>query len=222
MSEILVIDDDRDLLELITDTLSLDYEVTAVSSANEIDLSQLYIFDLIILDIMMPEVSGLQLLKQYRSMIDAPVIFLTALAKEEEKVEGFALGGDDYITKPFSLKELRARVAAHLRREERTHSSKIVDVIIWCDVVKEIFYVGDQKVALTSIEFQLAYYLLKKKGQTFSQEHIYNYLFGYKDVMSVNATIAERVKSIRKKFAQYNIYPIQTVWGMGYRWEIKA
>lgn len=108
--KILVIDDDMDLLKMIDTILCKNYLVDSLLMPCNIDPNKLKDYDLIILDIMMPEISGFEFLKKYRDIIDSPILLLTAKDFEKDKIEGFALGADDYITKPFSINELRARV----------------------------------------------------------------------------------------------------------------
>ena len=114
---LLIIDDDKDLLKLLKLTFEKEYNVVICNSALKLRPSDLCKYDLIILDIIMEEMSGFEFLTKYRNMIDIPIILLTAKDFEKDKVEGFALGADDYVTKPFSLAEIRARVAAHIRRK---------------------------------------------------------------------------------------------------------
>lgn len=222
MAHILVIDDDQDLLELIRKALLKDqYEVTIKASVEEIEPSDLTAYDLILLDVMMPKKDGFTFLRENRKMIDAPVLFLTAKDFEQDKLEGFASGGDDYITKPFSIKELRARVAAHLRREKREKRSRLIDEPISCDLIQKNFFVENIEIPLTASEFDLCVLLLKNKGQVFSKEDIYVTVYGYDATGDSHFTITERVKQIRQKFKTEGINPIQTIWGIGYKWESK-
>ena len=112
---LLIIDDDKDLLKLLQLTFEKEYNVVICDSALKVEPSDLCKYDLIILDIMMKEMSGFDFLIKYRNILDIPIILLTAKDFEKDKVEGFALGADDYVTKPFSIAEIRARVAAHIR-----------------------------------------------------------------------------------------------------------
>jgi len=124
--KILLIDDDKDLTNLIKNTLKKEYEVEVCNDVSSINPNIFTEFNLIILDIMMPKMDGFQFLEKYRDMIDVPIILLTAKDFENDKLEGFALGADDYITKPFSINELRARVAAHLRRRKKRKAPAFV------------------------------------------------------------------------------------------------
>ncbi|MGX7197437.1 response regulator transcription factor [Enterococcus olivae] len=217
---ILVIDDDLDLLQLIKRALESAYQVTTEDQAKTVDPNSLKYFDLILLDVMMPEMSGFEFLRLYREMIDVPVLFLTAKDFEEDKLEGFASGGDDYITKPFSIKELRARVDAHLRREKREKRQRLIDEEISCDLIAKTFYIREEVLELTPSEYELCLLLLRHKGQVFSKESIYGSIYGIDALGDSHTTITERVKQIRSKFQKEQINPIQTVWGVGYKWKV--
>jgi DNA-binding response OmpR family regulator len=218
--KILVIDDDDDLLQLIKQALEPIYQVTTQNQVNTINPNLLMYFDLILLDVMMPKISGFEFLRSYRKMIDVPVIFLTAKDFEEDKLEGFASGGDDYITKPFSIRELRARIDAHLRREKREKRQRLIDGDISCDLISKIFYIQDVPLELTPFEYELCLLLLQHKGQVFSKETIYLSVYGLQATGDSQTTITERVKQIRNKCQKMQINPIQTVWGVGYKWSV--
>ncbi|OFI48933.1 DNA-binding response regulator [Floricoccus tropicus] len=219
--KILVIDDDIDLLKLISNSLKKDYEVTTEIDAEKIDINKIEDYDLILLDVMMPKISGFDFLRQNRGLIDIPILLLTARDFEEDKIEGFAIGADDYITKPFSIGELRARVDAHIRREKREKHRCLVDQKISCDLLSMIFYFDNVPVNLTSSEYKICELLLKNKGQVFSKEKIYTSVYGYDALGDSKTSITERIKKIRNKFEEYGISPIETVWGVGYKWGTK-
>lgn len=222
MNTILVIDDDIDLLNLIRRALEKDhYHVKTRAVLSEVSQKDLSSCDLLLLDVMMPEKDGFTFLREHRGIIDAPVLFLTAKDFEQDKLEGFASGGDDYITKPFSIKELRARVSAHLRREKREKRIRLVDGTISCDLIQKNFYVEDEQIPLTASEFEICLLLLKNKGQVFTKEDIYVAVYGYDAMGDSQSTITERVKQIRKKFKEVEFNPIQTVWGIGYKWAVE-
>lgn len=219
--KLLVIDDDVDLLKLIENTLKKEHIITLKNSAIDIDPNELSRYDLIVLDIMMPQMNGFEFLSKYRNAIDVPIILLTAKDFEKDKLEGFALGADDYITKPFSIAELRARVAAHLRRETRGKHNRLIDYPISCDLLARIIYCDDDAIRLTSSEYDICELLLKNKGQVFSKEKIYTTIYGYDALGDSNTSITERIKLIRTKFSECGVNPIKTVWGVGYKWEIE-
>lgn len=218
MAKILVIDDDQDLLRLIKNTLKND-DVTVKNSPLHLE-DTLKDYDLILLDVMMPQVDGFTFLREHRQQIDVPVLFLTAKDFEEDLITGFASGGDDYITKPFSIKELRARVAAHLRRERREKHVRLADGEITCDLIQRKFFVQKEEVPLTPSEYDICVFLLQHRGQVFSKEDIYTTVYGWDAAGDSQTTITERVKQIRHKFQPFSLNPIQTVWGIGYKWEL--
>ena len=127
MAKILVVDDDTAILDMIGTILNKDgHLVTKVSNPLEINMEKVNLYDLILLDIMMPRTDGFVLCSKIRRFVDCPVLFLTAKTEEDSLVKGLSLGADDYICKPFGVMELRARIAAHLRREYREHSVRMV------------------------------------------------------------------------------------------------
>ena len=218
---ILLIDDDIDLTNLIKNTLKKEYDLTIYNDSSIIDPDIFSNFDLIILDIRMPKMSGFEFLEKYRNMIDIPILLLTAKDFEADKIEGFALGADDYITKPFSINELRARVAAHIRRERREKHNRLVDYPISCDLLNRKFYTYENEINLTKSEYEICVLLLKNKGQVFSKEYIYTTIYGYDADGDSKSSITERIKQIRSKFVEHKLDPIKTVWGVGYKWEIE-
>ena len=120
MAQILVVDDQEDIVQLVVKALELqNHKVTGLTSVLDLDKNSLPRFDLILLDIMMPDVDGLQFCHDIRDQVDCPILFITAKTQEADIVQGLTYGADDYICKPFGVKELQARVAAHLRREHR-------------------------------------------------------------------------------------------------------
>ncbi len=127
MAKILAVDDEPAILEMIESILNKDgHLVTKVSNPLKLNMEELHRYDLILLDIMMPGIDGFELCKRIRALVDCPILFLTAKTEENSLVNGLSLGADDYISKPFGVMELRARINAHLRREHREHSVRMV------------------------------------------------------------------------------------------------
>ena len=219
MQHLLIVDDERSILELIKNGLRKDgYLITACQSAADIDTQKLPLYDLFLLDVMMPGMDGFEYCKNIRNMVDCPILFLTAKTLEEDILYGLGIGADDYITKPFRIAELRARVNAHLRREQREHHSALTFEKIKFDLAaKELWAAGNQ-VPLTKSEYLICEYLARNKGQVFTKEQIYEAVFGL-DGIGDNSTIATHIKNIRAKLEKANIQPISTVWGIGYKWE---
>lgn len=219
MTHILVIDDDADILTLIKNTLQLqNYLVETFVSANQVDRSKLADYDLILLDIMMPDVDGLSFCRDIRNLVDCPILFLTAKSQEADVVTGLSYGADDYICKPFGVQELLARVDAHLRRERREHHASLVLEPIRFDLSAKRVTAKGKKLDLTKSEYEICELLAKRRGQVFSKDQLYDYLYAYEE-RGTPAAIAEHIKNIRAKFRTIGLEPIETVWGIGYKWK---
>lgn len=218
MANILAIDDEQGILELIKTALSREgHQVTAVSKFSTFPVEQCSHYDLILLDVMMPDIDGFTLCQNIRDLVDCPILFLTAKTMEEDIIQGLGMGGDDYITKPFGLGELRSRVAAHLRREQREkHHNFIISGLKFKLSAKEVF-VGDELIPFTKSEYEISEFLALNHGQVFSKEKIYETVFGF-DRESDSLAIVEHIKNIRAKLTKVNRSTIETVWGIGYKW----
>ena len=220
LTHLLVVEDGVSILELIKNGLKKDgYLITACQNTAEVDLSKLSTYDLILLDVMMPGTDGFEFCRQIRNMVDCPILFLTAKTLEEDILYGLDIGADDYITKPFRIPELRARIKAHLRREKRErHASLSFDKEVRFDLSAKMLYVAEQSVSLTKGEYAICEYLARNRGQVFSKEQIYEAVFGF-DGIGDNTAISTHIKNIRAKLNTYHISPISTVWGIGYKWD---
>lgn len=224
--KILVIDDNEDICITIKGYLkNYNYIVETASDYKEALNILNKEFDLIILDIMMPGMDGIELCKIIRDKVNCPIIFVSAKILEEDKIEALSVGGDDYITKPFSLKELKARIESHLRREERLKNKKFYmlssgNVVI--DVLSNEVFCNSEKLKLTKKEYKLIKFLVTNKNIVFSKEKIFDTVWGI-DSESDLETITECIKNIRKKLKvldKENSY-ITTVYARGYKWEVK-
>lgn len=216
---ILVVDDDRGILELVRRSLEYEeYQVDTIENSKAVLEQKLEWYQMIILDVMMPGMDGFSLCRELRDRVDCPILFLTAKSEESDLMKGLGAGGDDYITKPFGIGELRARVAAHLRREkrERKHFLEAGEVRFQIQA-KKMFY-QETEIPMTKSEYAICEYLAVNSGQIFSKERIYEAVYGY-DGESDVSTITEHVKNIRAKCKKYGLEPIETVWGIGYRWK---
>ena len=219
---ILIVDDEEMLTELLSDYLHDCGYSTYVANNSDQALALLRKRPaLILLDINMPGTNGLELCKTIRDHVCCPILFLTARVTEEDKITGLRAGGDDYITKPFSFEELAARIAAHLRREERPRPR--TDVIgcqgLLVDLAgRKVLWKGEE-IPFSRREFDIIEFLLTNTGQVFDRERIYEAIWGY-DAQGDSNVIKEHVRKIRGKLmdATGNGY-IETVWGMGYRWK---
>lgn len=219
MSHILIIDDEADICRLVERALQKDgYDVTSKNSASGLTAKDFKPYDLVLLDVMMPDTDGFSLCRQIRRDVDCPILFLTAKTMEEDLVEGFALGADDYIKKPFSLSELRARVAAHIRRENRERHQVLALGGYRFDLSARALSVNNQIISLTKSEYSICEFLGRNKGQVFSLEQILEAIWGY-DVASDITAVRMHIKNIRGKLAEYGDNPIETVWGVGYKWK---
>lgn len=216
---ILVVDDDRGILELVRRSLEYEeYQVDTIENSKAVLEQKLEWYQMIILDVMMPGMDGFSLCRELRDRVDCPILFLTAKSEESDLMKGLGAGGDDYITKPFGIGELRARVAAHLRREkrERKHFLEAGEVRFQIQA-KKMFY-QETEIPMTKSEYAICEYLAVNSGQVFSKERIYEAVYGY-DGESDVSTITEHVKNIRAKCKKYGLEPIEAVWGIGYRWK---
>ncbi|QXM05469.1 response regulator transcription factor [Crassaminicella indica] len=228
MSKILIIDDEEDIVELLKDSLESKGHIvlTARDGIKGVEMAKKQP-ELIILDIMMPGIDGYEVCRKIRDIVLCPIIFLSAKQSETDRIKGLALGGDDYVVKPFSLKELLARVEAHLRREKRAvflnETGKRVFLNfgkLTIDLRSRQVRINDILVALTKREFDIIELLLLHPGQVFSKEQIYEKVWGY-DAEGDSFTVTEHIKNIRAKFSEIDpdTQYISTVWGIGYRFE---
>lgn len=219
MAKILAIDDEPDILSLLKRALEKDnHLVTTAFSPDGIEAKNLNYFDLILLDVMMPGTDGFSFCQNIRDAVDCPILFLTAKTIESDVMYGFGLGADDYIKKPFSTGELRARVNAHLRREKREKRHVLHMSGLEFNLAAKEVTVNGQRIPLTKIEYGICEYLAQNHGQVFTKEQIYDAVFGY-DAEGDSFTVAVHIKNIRAKFAVYQMAPISTVWGIGYKWD---
>lgn len=219
MTKILAIDDDRGILELIRRALEREgYVVTLLENPLEIDYEKLNQYQLILLDVMMPGMDGFCLCRKIRDRVDCPILFVTAKTAERDLMEGLGIGGDDYITKPFGIGELRARVGAHLRRENREKKNRTAIGDVEFSMQEKKLYCRGEELILTKSEYAICEYLALNRGQVFSKERILEHVFGF-DGESSSSAITEHIKNIRAKFQPFGINPVDTVWGIGYRWK---
>jgi DNA-binding response OmpR family regulator len=219
MANILAIDDEEGILKIIKSALEKEgHTVVTVTDPISFYKGDFVKYDLILLDVMMPEIDGFSLCKEIRTLVDCPIIFLTAKTMEQDIVMGLSLGGDDYIAKPFGISELRARVAAHLRREHREKQNAFsISGLKFNMTAKEVYY-DDELISFTKSEYNISEYLAINHGQVFSKEQIYEKVIGF-DGNSDLTAIVEHIKNIRCKLKKMGLNPIETVWGIGYKWK---
>lgn len=219
--KLLIADDEPDIANMLRDLFTMKgYEVmTAYGGGDAIRLSEKQP-DLILLDINMPDIDGLSVCKRIRDFVDCPILFLTARIEDADKVQGFSAGGDDYILKPFSTGELLARVAAHLRREERKSTVATVkfDGGLVIDYTQRCMFVDGEPLHLAKKEFDIAELLSTHPGQVFDRERIYENVWGY-DSEGDSSVVAEHIRRLRAKLSAAGCGDrVATVWGVGYKW----
>lgn len=219
--KILIVDDEVMMAELLSDHLSDDgYETFTANSAADALKQIPKNPDLIILDINMPGMDGLELCKNIRNNISCPILFVTARITEQDKINGLQYGGDDYITKPFSLRELSARVAAHLRREQRSLQkySVLTSGELLVNLSDRRVFFKDKEIVVSKKEFDIIEFLLTNAGQVFERERIYELVWGF-DAEGSADVIKEHIRKIRAKLQEVSEHDyIETVWGVGYKW----
>ena len=220
MAHILVVDDDADMRALVRGALERDgHAVTALACGAQVTPEHCAWAHCILLDVMMPGEDGFAVCRRIRAETDAPILFLTARTDEPSVLTGLGLGADDYLTKPFRVAELRARVAAHLRRQNRTPSHKITRGGVTLDLSAKEAGVGSTPLHLTKSEYAICELLALHAGQTFSKEQIYEAVFGY-DGTADDTAITQHIKNIRAKLRVAGAGEVlQTIWGVGYQWK---
>ena len=222
MPHILAVDDDRDVLALLRQALGRDgHEVRVCASAAEVTEPLCRWADCILLDVMMPGEDGVALCRRIRALTGAPILFLTAKGEEADVLAGLAAGGGDYLSKPFRLAELRARVGAHLRRQARGPAhTRLSRGGVTFDLSARSAAVGEVPLPLTKSEYAICELLALHPGQVFGKEQIYEAVFGY-DGDADESAITEHVKNIRAKLRAAGLAesPLATVWGIGYKWK---
>ena len=221
--KILVVDDEKLLVKGIKFNLENDgYEVAAAYDGEEaVELAKTGDFDLIILDIMMPKLTGLEACMQIREFSNVPIIMLTAKGEDMDKLIGFEQGTDDYLTKPFNILELKARIRALLRRstpaESKEDTTRITCGDITLDTSERNAYKNGKAVELTAREFDLMELLMKNPGHVYSRENLLDIIWGYEYQGEIR-TVDVHVRRLREKLERVPAQPeyIVTKWGVGY------
>lgn len=220
MPKVLIIDDDKDIAELVSLILKkekIDSEIItdSLEALTKIE-ERKNNYDLILLDIMMPNISGTELCIKIRDKVTCPIVFLSAKKELVDKMVGYEIGGDDYITKPFDNTELVLKIKSHLRLQSRSKVSKNIITIGEISINKESFeaYKNNKRVEVSTREFELLTYLMENAGIALSKEQIFEKVWGncYGDI----GTVAVNIKNLREKLDQENKYII-TIWGYGYK-----
>lgn len=230
MSKILIIEDEEAIADLEKDYLELSGYEAVVESRGDTGLRRALEeeFDLVVLDLMLPEIDGFEICKRIREVKDIPVVMVSAKKDDIDKIRGLGLGADDYLTKPFSPSELVARVKAHLSRYERLvgaaggRNSDIIEIRglkidksarrVWVDGVEKNF---------TTKEFDLLTFLAENPNHVYSKEELFRRIWNMDSVGDI-ATVTVHIKKLREKieFDSQNPQYIETIWGVGYRFKI--
>lgn len=219
--KIMVVDDEKGVVTLMKNYFEMSgYQVITAYSGQEALKKMSYLPDIVLLDINMPDMDGLTVCQSIREYITCPILFLTARIETTDKIKGFSAGADDYIVKPFDLDELGARVAAHLRRENRKQEQSTLrffhDMVI--DYAKREISISGTLVSLSKKEFDIVELLSINAGQVFDRERIYDTVWGLEGDGNSD-TIMEHIRKIRAKFSALSLHNyIETVWGVGYKW----
>lgn len=219
---ILIIDDEKDMSAMLKQYFELkDYNVMLAENGIAGIEKAARQPDLILLDINMPDVDGLEVCRRIREHVTCPILFLTARIEDQDKLDGFSAGGDDYIVKPFSVSELGARVAAHLRREDRRGQAPhrlLLDDQFMIDYTTHQVTNSGEVIPLTPKEYEIIELLSTHPGQLFSKERIFDHIWKMDSNADPN-TAMEHISRLRAKLATAGCKPyIQTVWGVGYKW----
>lgn len=219
--KILVVDDESRMRKLVRDFLVRE-GYTVLEAGDGMEAMDLFYEEkeiaLVILDVMMPKIDGWQVCREIREHSKVPVIMLTARSDERDELQGFELGVDEYISKPFSPKILVARVGAILRRTLGSEKNDVIDASgITVDKAAHIVKIDEAQVDLSFKEFELLSYFIENQGIALSREKILNHVWNY-DYFGDARTIDTHVKKLRSKLGEKGEY-IKTIWGMGYKFE---
>lgn len=222
MYKVLIVDDEEAIVSLISDYLKLNnYEVLVAYDGEEAVRKAFEKPDIILLDVNMPQQDGFSVCSQIRDYVSCPIIFLTARVEDADKIKGFSVGGDDYILKPFSIDELGARIAAHIRRDHRESQVKNVKMFgnLMIDYNARIVSCKGEYIDFAKKEFDIIELLSMYAGQLFDKERIYESVWGY-DAQGSSNVVTEHVRRIRAKLKSVSDEEyLDTVWGVGYKWK---
>lgn len=218
MKKILIVDDEEGIRSLIEKYAVHEgfCPTTATGGIEALKILKSNTFDLVVLDVMMPDLNGFTVAKQIREFQDVPILMLTAKDGEGDKIEGFTAGIDDYVTKPFSPRELMLRIHAILRRTKTSSTTYVAGDLTLDDLSKKVT-LKNTEVQLSKKEYELLLFMLKNRGVAISRDSFINEVWGY-DYDGFDRTLDTHVKLLRKKLGSYGD-KIRTVRGVGYRFE---
>lgn len=221
MAKLLIVDDEKNIRELLKEYLSVNnYTISEAADGFEaLKLIEQEDFDLIILDVMMPKVDGWTVCREIRQKNRTPIIMLTARGEEYDKLLGFELGIDDYVVKPFSPKELSARIKAVIARSNpvEAHHTAYVYEGLKLDTEARTLTRDGERVALSPKEYELLQFLMENPARAFSREQLLTSVWGF-DFYGDDRTVDSHIKALRERLGRYRSW-IVTVWGLGYKFE---
>ncbi len=225
MQKLLIVDDEVKIIEVLKEYAEFErYNVdSAMNGMEAIQKCNDNKYDLVIMDVMMPKLDGFSAVKEIRKRSDVPVIMLSARGEEYDKLFGFELGVDDYVVKPFSPKEVMARVSAVLKRRGASKPQQLTrDVIsfegLQVDMIGRNVYVNDEKAELTPKEYELLFYMVKNKGIALSREKLLQDVWGF-DFFGDDRTVDTHIKMLRSNLKEYRKF-IVTLRGLGYKFDV--
>lgn len=222
MYKILVVDDEDNIRQIIKKYAVFEgHEVAEAADGMEaIRICGEQVFDIIIMDVMMPELDGFSACKEIRKTCPTPILMLSARGEEYDKIHGFEIGIDDYVVKPFSPKELMMRVAAIVKRASRSDAE--ADIVSYegltIDFTGRFVYINNEKVEMSPKEYELLFYLVKNKNIALLREKLITDVWGY-DFYGDDRTLDTHIKLLRKSLGEYSRF-IVTLRGVGYRFEV--
>ena len=215
MKKILIIEDDKNLNKGLSIALNKDYEVFSVNTMGEAK-SFIADADLILLDMNLPDGDGLEIIKYTRQGSSIPIIVLSAIDLEAYIISAINIGADDYLTKPFSLGILEAKIKRAFEKIVPSDLNLYKEDGLDFNFNKNIFYVGNKNIDFTRTETKLLYYLIKNKSQVITKELLFEFVWGTDDEFIDQNTLSVNISRIRNKLKPYD--PIETVFGVGYKW----
>lgn len=218
MAKLLIVDDEEKIREMIGKYAAHEGHETvlACNGKEALRYFEREDFDLVVLDVMMPEMDGYETLKRMKQIKDVPCIFLTALGQEYDRIYGFDIGAEDYVTKPFSLKELMMRIKVILKREMKSTNRIVVNELV-LDEDAHMVSIKGERIDLANKEYELLLYLMKNMGNALTRQAIISKVWGY-EYDSDDRTLDTHMKLLRKDLKEYGNY-ITTIRGVGYRFE---
>ena len=225
MKRILIIEDDKNIAELESDYLQLNGYKIDIARDGLLGIKQALsgIYDVVIVDLMLPGKDGYQITKEIREKFEIPIIIVSAKNEEIDKIRGLGFGADDYLTKPFSPAELAARIKSHITRYERLKGKVVTPEVIShkgleINTASHKVFINCREIQLTTKEYDLLLFLASNPNIVFTKEHIFDNIWG-NECFGETATVAVHIQKIRKKIEKDTSNPeyIETLWGTGYR-----